>query len=87
MTVEKLVELNTYVPVTVHKGELTEDVLSKFEVVVLTNSSVDEQLKIGDYTHKNGQKLIVVDTKGLFGYVIFSKTVFNLVFSPYYIKA
>jgi len=72
VTVERLSELNTYVPVTVHEGELTEDILSKFEVVVLTNSSVEEQLKIGDYTHKNGQKLIVVDTKGLFGYVIYS---------------
>lgn len=67
VTVEKLSELNTYVPVSVHSEALTEEFLSNFQVVVLTNSSLDEQLKIGDFTHKNGQKLIVVDTKGLFG--------------------
>ena len=52
---------------TVHEGELTDDILAKFQVIVLTNSSLDEQLRIGDLTHKNNQKLIVVDTKGLFG--------------------
>ncbi|XP_066919835.1 ubiquitin-like modifier-activating enzyme 1 [Clytia hemisphaerica] len=67
VSVENLSELNTYVPVTVHEGELTDNFLTKFQVVVLTNSSLDEQLRISDLTHKNNQKLIVVDTKGLFG--------------------
>lgn len=67
VSIPKLSELNSYVPVHLHKGELTEDILSKFQCVVLTNSSLDEQLKIGEFTHKNNIKLIVVDTRGLFG--------------------
>jgi len=67
VTIEKIRELNSYVPVNVHEGELTENVLSQFQCVVLTNSALEDQLRIGDITHKNGQKLIVVDTKGLFG--------------------
>ena len=64
---DNLIELNTYVPVTLYDGELNEEFLSKFQVVILTNSSLEEQLRIGGYTHKNGQKLIIVNTKGLFG--------------------
>lgn len=62
-----MVELNSYVPVSVHSGDLDENVLGKFQVVVLTNSSLEEQLRISELTHKNGQKLIIVDTRGLFG--------------------
>jgi len=67
VSLDNLIELNTYVPVTFHDGELNEEFLSKFQVVILTNSSLEEQLRIGGYTHKNGQKLIIVNTKGLFG--------------------
>jgi len=67
VSASRLSELNSYVPVSVHNGELSNDVLDRFQVVVLTNSTLDEQLRVGDYTHKNGQKLIVVDTRGLFG--------------------
>eukprot|EP00794_Sanderia_malayensis_P007342 gene7342-8162_t len=63
----KLAELNSYVPITIHEGNLTEEMLSKFQVVVLADSSQEEQLRIGDYTHAHGIKLIVADTKGLFG--------------------
>lgn len=38
-------------------------------MVVLTNSSIEEQLRIGEFTHKNGIKVIVADTKGLFGQI------------------
>lgn len=63
----KLSELNSYVPVSVHTGKLDEATILKFQVVVLTNSSIEEQLQIGDVAHKNGVKLIVADTRGLFG--------------------
>ncbi|XP_047125803.1 ubiquitin-like modifier-activating enzyme 1 isoform X1 [Hydra vulgaris] len=66
-TVTKLAELNSYVPVSVYDGELTNDFLSKFQCVVLTNSSLSEQFQISDFTHRNNQKLIIADTKGLFG--------------------
>ena len=31
-SVEKLAELNSYVPVNVHQGDLTNDVLARFQV-------------------------------------------------------
>ncbi|XP_063997307.1 ubiquitin-like modifier-activating enzyme 1, partial [Pogoniulus pusillus] len=36
-------------------------------VVVLTNSPLEEQLWVGDFCHSNGIKLVVADTRGLFG--------------------
>uniref|UniRef100_V9KCN4 E1 ubiquitin-activating enzyme n=1 Tax=Callorhinchus milii TaxID=7868 RepID=V9KCN4_CALMI len=63
----RLAELNTYVPVTAYLGELTEEYLQQFQVVVLTNSPLDEQLWIGDFCHNKGIKFIVADTRGLFG--------------------
>ncbi|NP_001171842.1 ubiquitin-like modifier-activating enzyme 1 [Saccoglossus kowalevskii] len=67
VTQPRLAELNTYVPITSYTGPLSEDYVSKFQVVVLTNSSLEAQIKIGDYCHSKGIQLIIVDTKGLFG--------------------
>lgn len=66
-SVESLAELNNYVPVTACIGELSDKFLSHFQVVVLTNSTLKEQLRIGDFCHAHNIKLIVADTKGLFG--------------------
>ncbi|CAN9516154.1 unnamed protein product [Ophioblennius macclurei] len=63
----RLAELNNYVPVTAFTGALTEDCLTEFHVVVLTNSTLDEQQHLGDVCHSKGIKLIVADTRGLFG--------------------
>ncbi|XP_053551798.1 ubiquitin-like modifier-activating enzyme 1 [Bombina bombina] len=63
----RLAELNTYVPVTASTGPLTEDFLSGFQLVILTNSSLEEQLRVGDLCHSRDIKFIVADTRGLFG--------------------
>ncbi|KAF7243862.1 Ubiquitin-like modifier-activating enzyme 1 [Varanus komodoensis] len=63
----RLAELNSYVPVTAYIGPLSEDFLSNFQVVVLTNCPLEEQLRIGDFCHNQDIKLVVADTKGLFG--------------------
>uniref|UniRef100_A0A671UQM8 E1 ubiquitin-activating enzyme n=1 Tax=Sparus aurata TaxID=8175 RepID=A0A671UQM8_SPAAU len=63
----RLAELNNYVPVTAYTGALTEDYITKFQVVVLTNSSLEEQQHVGELCHSRGLKLIVADTRGLFG--------------------
>ncbi|XP_067854572.1 ubiquitin-like modifier-activating enzyme 1 [Heptranchias perlo] len=63
----RLAELNSYVPVSSFTGKLTEDFLQQFQVVVLTNSSLDEQLHVGQFCHENNIRFIVADTKGLFG--------------------
>uniref|UniRef100_H3ARY3 E1 ubiquitin-activating enzyme n=1 Tax=Latimeria chalumnae TaxID=7897 RepID=H3ARY3_LATCH len=63
----QLAELNSYVHVMAYTKGLSQDFLSKFQVVVLTNSPLDEQLQLGHFCHSNNIKFIVADTKGLFG--------------------
>ena len=41
----------------------------KFQVVVLTMSSLEDQLKFGDFCHGSNIKFLVANTKGLFGFV------------------
>jgi len=41
----------------------------KYQVVVLTNTSLNLQLTIGDYCHQKGIYVVVADTFGLFGSV------------------
>ncbi|NXN21790.1 UBA1 enzyme, partial [Nycticryphes semicollaris] len=62
-----LAELNPYTEVAAHTGELSEAFLASFQVVVLTESSLEEQLRIGDFCHDRGICFIVADTKGLAG--------------------
>ncbi|KAM4740826.1 ubiquitin-like modifier-activating enzyme 1 isoform 2-T2 [Anableps anableps] len=59
--------LNPHVLVLAHTGPLNEDLLLKYQVVVLTDSSLDDQKRFGDFCHKHEIKLIVTDTKGLCG--------------------
>lgn len=66
---KQLSELNTYVPTKVYTGSLTEEFIKKFRVVVLTSSSLSEQLRISEITHQNDIALIVADTRGLFAQV------------------
>ncbi|XP_061113280.1 ubiquitin-like modifier-activating enzyme 1 [Conger conger] len=63
----QLAQLNAYVKVSTYTGPLTEDFLAQFQVVVLTDSSLDEQRHFGDFCHSNDIKFIVADTKGLCG--------------------
>ncbi|XP_074406180.1 ubiquitin-like modifier-activating enzyme 7 [Zonotrichia albicollis] len=62
-----LAELNPHVVVKAHTGELSEAFLASFKVVVLTESPLEEQLRVGDFCHARGICFIVADTKGLAG--------------------
>ncbi|NWV04338.1 UBA1 enzyme, partial [Ptilonorhynchus violaceus] len=62
-----LAELNPHVVVEAHTGELSEAFLASFQVVVLTESPLEEQLRFGDFCHAQGICFIVADTKGLAG--------------------
>ncbi|NXA00736.1 UBA7 enzyme, partial [Nesospiza acunhae] len=62
-----LAELNPRVVVEAHTGELSEAFLASFQVVVLTESPLEEQLCIGDFCHAQDICFIVADTKGLAG--------------------
>ncbi len=66
---QKLAELNNYVSTGAASCPLEEDFLKDFSVVVLTNSSLDEQLRISEVTRKFGICLIVANTNGLFAQV------------------
>ncbi|PVD24234.1 hypothetical protein C0Q70_14704 [Pomacea canaliculata] len=63
----RLAELNSYVPVSSNSGNLDEAFLSQFQVVVLANSCLDEQIRVGEFCHSRNIKFIVADTRGLFG--------------------
>ncbi|UJR08635.1 hypothetical protein I4U23_012894 [Adineta vaga] len=71
IALEKLAELNSYVVVTCSTEKIDEAFLTKnrINVFVLTNSNLDEQIKVGDYCHKSGIKFINANTKGLFGQI------------------
>ncbi|NXX18055.1 UBA1 enzyme, partial [Podargus strigoides] len=62
-----LAELNPRVAVVAYTGELSEDFLASFQVVVLTESPLEEQLRIGDFCHDQGICFIVANAKGLAG--------------------
>ncbi|XP_015262892.1 PREDICTED: LOW QUALITY PROTEIN: ubiquitin-like modifier-activating enzyme 7 [Gekko japonicus] len=63
----RLKELNRYVPVLAYTQGLSECFLSAFQVVVLTNSPLEEQLRISDFCHANNICFVLADTKGLAG--------------------
>ncbi|XP_007639315.1 ubiquitin-like modifier-activating enzyme 7 isoform X3 [Cricetulus griseus] len=64
-----LAQLNEAVQISVHTGDITEDLLLAFQVVVLTNSKLEEQLKVGTFCHKHGIYFLVAETPGLVGRV------------------
>lgn len=68
-TVNRLAELNSYVPVSVASGELNEQMLGKFQVVVMTEGDIETLVKVNEFTHKNGIRFISTDIRGLFGNV------------------
>lgn len=66
---KQLAELNSYVTTNVYTGELTENFINSFKVVVLTEKVLREQKRISEICHANKIALIIADTKGLFGQV------------------
>ncbi|KAJ1980774.1 E1 ubiquitin-activating protein [Dimargaris cristalligena] len=68
-TAPRLAELNQYVPVHVLTEELTPEVISRFKVVVVTETSLSKQLEINKITHTGGQCFIAADIRGLFGHI------------------
>ncbi|CAO3647182.1 unnamed protein product [Mucor fragilis] len=67
VTQPKLAELNPYVPVHLLEGELTEEVLKKYKVVVVTEMPLSKQLAISEICHANNIHFISTEVRGLFG--------------------
>ncbi|ODQ79323.1 hypothetical protein BABINDRAFT_62720 [Babjeviella inositovora NRRL Y-12698] len=61
----KLSELNQYVPISVI-SELSELTLATFQVVVATETSLEQQVQINTLTHARNIKFIAADVRGLF---------------------
>jgi len=66
-TLPRLVELNEYVSTTCTTEPVSTALVSKYNVVVLTDSTREEQLSIGEFCHGNGIKLICANSNGVFG--------------------
>ncbi|KAM5293141.1 ubiquitin-like modifier-activating enzyme 7 [Ctenodactylus gundi] len=64
---ELLAQLNEDVQVCIHTGDIAEDLVLNFQVVVLTASKLEEQLTVGAWCHKHGVCFVVADTRGLVG--------------------
>ncbi|XP_028908082.1 ubiquitin-like modifier-activating enzyme 7 isoform X1 [Ornithorhynchus anatinus] len=62
-----LAQLNSFVPIRIHTEPLTEAFLRGFQVVVLTDSTLEEQLWVGSFCHKHGVRFLVADARGLVG--------------------
>ena len=70
VTAPRVSELNPYTPVSVHPSEdLTSDLsqLKQYQVVVLTDTTLRDQLTISEYCHQNGIYIVITDIFGLFG--------------------
>ncbi|XP_044532731.1 ubiquitin-like modifier-activating enzyme 7 [Gracilinanus agilis] len=62
-----LAQLNSSVCIDIHDGPLTETELQGFQVVVLTDSTLQEQLQVGSLCHELGVHFLVASTRGLVG--------------------
>ena len=70
VTVPRVAELNAYTPVSEHQEKsLTDNLeaLKRYQVVVLTSTSLKDQLTIAEFCHQNGIFVIIADIFGLFG--------------------
>ena len=70
VTVPRVAELNAYTPVSEHpSNNLIEDLseLGRYQVVVLTGTSLKDQITISEYCHQNGIFIVIADIFGLFG--------------------
>eukprot|EP01132_Coremiostelium_polycephalum_P008603 gene8603-10590_t len=64
---QKVVDLNSYVRINSHTGELSDSFLKGFGVVVLANQPLSLQLKINEFCHQNNVHFIAAETRGVFG--------------------
>lgn len=63
----RLVELNEYVSTKCTTDPVSTELVSHFNVVVLTDSCREEQLNIGEFCHQQNIKFIAANTHGVFG--------------------
>ncbi|CAF3376655.1 unnamed protein product [Rotaria socialis] len=68
---EKLSELNSYVRVACESKLIDQTFIeaNKINVYVLTDATFERQVEVGKYCHEHRIKLVIANTKGLFGQI------------------
>ena len=68
---QRAAELNSYVTMRHETGALTEEMIKEHSIVVLTNSSMEEQLKVNEWCRAASPSvnMIVADVRGLYAQV------------------
>ena len=72
ITAPRVSELNPYTPVDIHptsSENIASDLeqLRRYQVVVLTDTPLRDQITVADFCHENGIYVVIADTFGLFG--------------------
>jgi len=68
-SLRKLQELNRYVTVSAHVGALSDAAIGKFQVVVMTQASRAEELRVAGVCRAHGVSFISAQSRGLAGYI------------------
>ncbi|CAB3408998.1 unnamed protein product [Caenorhabditis bovis] len=66
---ERLAELNDSVNVELCIDRLSEDLVKKFDLTILTDASRNLQLVVSNWTRSYNRKLLVADARGVFSYI------------------
>jgi len=68
---QRAAELNSYVTMRHETGALTEEMVKEHSIVVLTNSSLEEQLKVSQWCRSASPvvNMIVADVRGLYAQI------------------
>lgn len=67
--VKKLAELNSYVKVSSYSGKLDSSFLKQFTLVIVTETTLEESLRINGVTHAHKIPFISADIRGLYSQV------------------
>lgn len=65
-SLKKLQELNSYVQVGVHQGEVSDSEIKKYQVVVMLDQPLDLMLKVNAVCHANGIGFVSASSFGVF---------------------
>lgn len=69
VAIKSLSELNPYVDVKISVNDITDDVISKFSTVILTDELYDEQIRVNKLCRDNKVYFVSGMTNGVFGQV------------------
>mmetsp|Transcript_47391 Transcript_47391/g.112774 ORF Transcript_47391/g.112774 Transcript_47391/m.112774 type:complete len:1011 (+) Transcript_47391:93-3125(+) len=63
----KLRDLNPYVDIRVHAGELDEAAIKQFQVVLMSDETFERALQVDEVCHANGICFVACQSRGVFG--------------------